>query len=452
MNATRLIVGCAAVLAGASAGASAAPLAPMPQILPIPHVGPLAPSGSSNAPAREPSGPPSKPLPDCPAVHGAKFTAPPVKLARLRIRHLVNSFRKNMFGIAAGGVIQKESCDALTRDLNDVANAHARWLRIDINWAEIQDGGRSQYDWRRIDRVAKVATAAGLRVLGGIFYTPWWARPRSTTATYGPDPSTYATFAAAAARHYSRLGVHAYEIWNEPNSPAFWTPTPNPAAYTALLKAAYVAIKRADPSATVLTGGTAPEPTGPTSYSPVDFLNGIYAAGGKGFFDAVAHHPYCWPALPGAKQPWSPWYQMYGTAPSLRSVMIANGDGAKKIWATEFGAPTDGPIGSFVNAGTQANALTKAYKLFAGYRWAGPLFFFEGRDVGKSVSTNQNFFGLMTYDFSPKPSYAAYASISRAIARFVNRRAERLAWRKRHKRCSVHRHRLGACSRLRRSR
>jgi hypothetical protein len=205
-----------------------------------------------------------------------------------------------------------------------------------------------------------------------------------------------------------------------------------------LLKAAYVAIKRADPSATVLTGGTAPEPTGPASYSPVDFLNGIYAAGGRGYFDAVAHHPYCWPALPGAKQPWSPWYQMYGTPRSLRSVMIANGDGAKKIWATEFGAPTDGPTGSFVSARTQAKAVTEAYKLFAGYRWAGPLFFFEGRDVGRSASTNQNFFGLTRHDFSPKPSYAAYASISRAISALVNRHPKRPACRKRQRRCAVH--------------
>ena len=34
---------------------------------------------------------------------------------------------------------------------------------------------------------------------------------------------------------------------------------------------------------------------------------------------------------------------MYGTYPSLRSTMTDNGDGGKKIWATEFGAPTNGP-------------------------------------------------------------------------------------------------------------
>ena len=180
-------------------------------------------------------------------------------------------------------------------------------------------------------------------------YTPGWARPSGTSATYGPDPAKYAAFAKVAAAHYSALGVHAYEVWNEPNMKSFWTPSPNVGDYTRLLKAAYPAIKGADPQATVLTGGTAPAPDDGTSYSPVTFLKGIYANGGGNSFDAVSHHPYCWPAFPGDPEAWSAWYQMYGTSPSLRSLMTSNGDGGKKIWATEFGAPTDGPAGSFVS-------------------------------------------------------------------------------------------------------
>jgi hypothetical protein len=327
-----------------------------------------------------------------------------------------------MFGVAAGGLIQNESCTALGTELNADARAGARWIRIDINWAEIQSAGPSRYNWNGTDRVVKAARARGLRVLGGILYTPSWDRPHGQTAVYAPSPSSYARFAATAARHYDRLGVHAYEIWNEPNSARFWHPAPSPTAYTALLKAAYAAIKRVNRSDLVLTGGTAPAPTADGSYSPVDFLQGIYAAGGRGFFDAVAHHPYCWPVLPGATPSWSAWYQMYGTSPSLRSVMIANGDGAKKIWATEFGAPTDGPAGTYVSEARQAQMVKRAYKLFARYRWAGPLFFYQGRDVGTNTSTNQDFFGFLTYGFTPKPSYKAYSSASSAVARSEKRR------------------------------
>lgn len=344
-----------------------------------------------------------------------------------------NALGPRMFGISPGGAIQ--SSPKLRRDLNTMERAGARWLRVDINWAQIQRRGRNSYDWEAIDRVVRGARARGIQVLGGIVYTPAWARPSGTSATYGPDPATYALFARRAVRHYSAMGVHAYEVWNEPNVSAFWTPAPNAVAYTRLLQAAYPAMKAADPRATVLTGGTAPaatdvpsggpldwlEPGDGTGVGPVEWLGQIYANGGRGFFDGVAHHPYCWPAMPGQAEAWSAWYQMYGSDPSLRSLMVGNGDGAKKIWATEFGAPTDGPAGTHVSESVQASMIARAYGVWSGYEWGGPLFIYSGRDQGTSPSTNQNFFGLVRKDFSRKPAFGAYRT---AAARAAARRAE----------------------------
>lgn len=225
------------------------------------------------------------------------------------------------FGISTGGAIQNEDPATLGKDLDAIAGTGAEWLRIDINWAQVQAGGPTSYNWTALDRLVQRASARGISVLGGIMYTPGWARPSGTDATYGPDPAKFAAFAKVAAAHYSALGVHAYEVWNEPNTKSFWTPSPNVGDYTRLLKAAYPAIKGADPQATVLSGGTAPAPDHGTSYSPVSFLKGIYTNGGGGSFDAVSHHPYCWETYPGDPQAWSSWYQMHGTNPSLRSVM-----------------------------------------------------------------------------------------------------------------------------------
>jgi hypothetical protein len=312
------------------------------------------------------------------------------------------------FGISTGGAIQNEDATTLGKDLDAIGNLGAKWIRIDINWAQIQSGGPSSYNWTAIDRVVQGATSRGVNVLGVIMYTPNWARPAGTSATYGPDPAQYAAFAKAAAAHYSALGVHAYEVWNEPNTKSFWTPSPNVADYTRILKAAYPAIKAADPQATVLSGGTAPAPDDGTNYAPVSFLKGIYNNGGGGSFDAVSHHPYCWPAYPGDAQGWSAWYQMYGTTPSLRSVMSSNGDSAKKIWATEFGAPTNGPSGSFVSESEQAKMISKGYSVWRTYDWAGPMFSYQGRDYGTSTDSRENFFGLLRNDWSAKPAYAAY--------------------------------------------
>jgi hypothetical protein len=321
-----------------------------------------------------------------------------------------NPFGKGMFGIAAGSTLQNEAgSSVMAQDLTNDQNAGAKWIRIDINWAQIQYAGPGTYYWTTIDAAVRQAEADGMRVLGTIAYTPNWARPAGASSMSSPDPSQYASFAAAAAAHYSALGVHAYEIWNEENISAFWKPSPNPAAYTTLLKAAYPAIHGADPSATVILGGLSPAASDGTNYTPPDFLKAIYANGGHGYFDAVGNHPYTWPAYPGETYAWSAWYQMYGTTTSLRSLMVANGDTSKLIWGTEFGAPTNGPSGaSFVSQATQAAMITKAYQLWATYSWAGPLFTYDGRDMGTSTNTTQNFFGLSNYDFSPKPAYRAY--------------------------------------------
>ncbi len=130
------------------------------------------------------------------------------------------------FGIATGGAIQERGPATLGRDLDVIRDAGAKWVRIDINWAQIQSRGPSSYDWDAIDRVVEGATSRGMSVLGGILYTPGWARPAGTESTYGPDPDQYAAFAERAVAHYSALGVHAYEVWNEPNAKAFWTPAP----------------------------------------------------------------------------------------------------------------------------------------------------------------------------------------------------------------------------------
>ena len=59
--------------------------------------------------------------------------------------------------------------------------------------------------------------------------------------------------------------------------------------------------------------------------------------------------------------------------------------------------------------------VTKGYQLFASYSWAGPMFIFQGRDQGTDASNRENFYGLLQYDFTPKPAYSAY---QHAVATF----------------------------------
>jgi hypothetical protein len=319
------------------------------------------------------------------------------------------------FGLAVGWQLPWMSSGDQTTFYNDSQAMGVGVLRFDINWPSIQAGGPSSYNWGPQDAVVKGAMAHGMKILGDIAYTPTWARPSGTSDKYAPtNVSDYGNFCKASAQHYSPMGVHAYEVWNEPNTAGMFQPSPNVAKYTAMLKACYTAIKSVDPNSTVVTGGTAPagkyNASGSSStINGINWLEGIYANGGKGYFDAVAHHPYSYPYAPSTAADWSAWYQMFGTTPSLRSVMVAHGDGGKQIWGTEWGMPTNGPSGSgSVSEATQAAQTTEAFKLWTSYSWTGPLFMYEGRDNGTSTSDRENFFGLWRYDWSKKPAYNAY--------------------------------------------
>jgi polysaccharide biosynthesis protein PslG len=307
-------------------------------------------------------------------------------------------------GFADGHSLLDHSDRDLARELDGMVAAGATWLRTDVDWWRIQPDGPSDFDWGPVDRVIEAARARGLRVIGMIGYTPPWARPRSTGSSdkYPPtDVSDYANFARAVARRYEPLGVRHWEVWNEPNVSAFWKPKPNPADYTALLKAAYPAIKSADPGATVITAGTSPAidlPDG-SDVMPVTFLEGIYAAGGGGYFDAVAHHPSNYPNLPTKPEADYRDNSFAGIVPKLHETMQAHGDGAKKIWATEMGAPA--PYGD-ITVDFLAAYIRDAYRAWADWSFVGPLIWYSYRDQGTNPTDVEDHFGVVYENYSAK--------------------------------------------------
>jgi polysaccharide biosynthesis protein PslG len=282
-------------------------------------------------------------------------------------------------------------------------------VRVDADWRMVQAAGPKTFNWTRLDRVVNSARAAGLSVDLIIDGCPRWAARAGTSGDSSPQPASsaqYATWAADVAARYAPKGLDTFEIWNEPNSALFWQPKPSPSAYTADLVAAYSAIKAVDPSAFVISGGLAPTVTKDSNISAIDFLKSMYADGAKGSFDALGYHPYSFPELPDVYG--SGWSQMAQTSPSLRSVMISNGDSGKPIWITEFGAPSRGPDG--VGEPAQATALTQAVANAKATAWIGALYIYTWQDEGTDPRNDQDWFGLLTAGGSAKPAYRALAA------------------------------------------
>jgi hypothetical protein len=107
----------------------------------------------------------------------------------------------------------------------------------------------------------------------------------------------------------------AFEIWNEPDqiNEQYWAGPNKIANYVALTKAVYPAIKRVAPQVPVLAGSF----VGGNG----KWLQALYAAGIKGYYDALSVH----------------FYDLTLSALSTtRAVQKANGD-SKPLWLAEFG-------------------------------------------------------------------------------------------------------------------
>lgn len=286
--------------------------------------------------------------------------------------------------------------------------AGATWVRLDAVWSAIEPEPDA-YDWSSSDRVVTAARSHGLRVLLLLTYAPAWARPPGTSDHGGPvtpaADAAFGRFARAAAARYGPAGVTAYEVWNEPNVPQFWEPRADAAAYSRLLVAAAAGIRAVQPGATVVSGGLAPASDSGGAISPLAFTADLYADGAGGSFDALGVHPYAYPYLPLA--PGTLPFNAFQRSALLREVMVEHGQPDKRVWFTEFGAPT-GTARNSVSLKAQASAISQAFGQVDRWPWAGPLFVYELRDGGSDPADLEDNFGLRTVTDAAKPAYDAY--------------------------------------------
>ena len=305
------------------------------------------------------------------------------------------------------------------------------WVKFQARWEQLEPT-QGNILWSNVDYIVNAANDAGVKLLFSVVTAPNWARIGQNLAVHGPpnNPSTYASFVSALAKRYKGK-ITAYEIWNEQNLDREWggPSRQNAANYVTLLKAAYQAVKAADPQAKVITGALTPAGNvnipslgGLLARDDVEYLQEMYGAGMKGYFDAVAVHPSGFnnapdldpldPAVlvrPGSfKQHRSFYfrnYERYG------EVMVQQGDGDKALWFTEFGWASGCNAGNewaYANENTeqdQASYLVKAYEIARKSGYVGPMFIwnlnFPGSDEAKCA------FALLKPDGSPRPAYTS---------------------------------------------
>ncbi len=221
-------------------------------------------------------------------------------------------------------------------------------IRLGVSWADIERQ-RGRYDFSDLDRLVDFVRSNGIDIVACFCTTPSWAwgvgqdvidmfARRGCPHLLGVMPpareywADYERFCKVVAEHF-RGRIKLYEFWNEPDGMGMplviydeqgrakdirWGGDPK--LYAQLLRVVYRGLKSGDPDCMVSVGGMDSRPK-------LDFLQGIYEAGGQPYFDAVSLHPY-----PKGRDELS-----WGWVDAIRRLMVEHGDAEKPIWITEWG-------------------------------------------------------------------------------------------------------------------
>jgi hypothetical protein len=279
--------------------------------------------------------------------------------------------------------------------------AHAAgfsFVRMDMLWANVEREGR--YRFRAYDGLLRALDARGMGVLWVLDY----GHPDhgGSTPRTPQDVAAFARFAAAAAEHFKGRNVR-YEIWNEPNTRDFWKPSPNAAEYASLLKEAVAAIRKADPSAKVSSGGL--------SRFDAAFLSGAMDPSLAANLTAIGVHPY-------------PRTTPESIAPELADLRewVARTLGPRfEIWDTEWGyssanAPEDAPSNGHTEEGRRRQASLSVREILTVWAVGFPLaVWYDLRDDGADPANPEHNYGLLDSNGNEKPALNAIQGLMSVV-------------------------------------
>jgi len=316
--------------------------------------------------------------------------------------------------------------------LQMIHDAGFRWIRQEFPWEDIEHSARGDFwdhkwnksAWEKYDRIVDLANQYGVQIIARLGNPPAWSRAdRDARGTFAPpdDFADLGNFVYTVVQRYKGK-VRYYQIWNEPNIYPEWGEQPVDAAgYVRLLQVAYRRAKEADPNCVILCAGLAQTlETGPKNLNDLVYLQQMYDAGVKGYFDIMGVMAYGLWTGPGDHRT-APELTNFSRPQLIREIMVRNGDADKPLWATEVGwnaVPQDFP--AFPTYGRVTLEQQTRYAVQAYQRaqqewpWMGVLnYWFFKRATDTETGQVFYYFRMVEPDFAPLPVYdgmKAYAN------------------------------------------
>ncbi|HXT41085.1 MAG TPA: cellulase family glycosylhydrolase [Candidatus Angelobacter sp.] len=297
------------------------------------------------------------------------------------------------------------------RDLDMIAAAGFRFIRMDFGWAAIERK-KGEYEWSEYEELTASLEKRGIRPYYILDYSnPLYeetvtgknpisgAEHRDTASPQHPQSvAAFARWAAAAAQHFHGRHV-VWEIWNEPNI-SFWKPKPDAGQYTALALATCKAVRAADPQATIVAPAT--------STFPWEFLDRFLKSGVLEYLDGVSVHPYRSKERPPETatadyQRLRGLIERYAPDEAGKKIPIISGE-----WGYSSNTKGVSPeIQAAFIARQQLSNLLNGVPISIWYDW---------KNDGEDPNENEHNFGTVIYNLKPKPAYTAIQTLTRELS------------------------------------
>lgn len=278
-----------------------------------------------------------------------------------------------------------------------------KWVRLALHWMLLEPEP-SQYKLDGTDRMMALVQQAGLRSVVYVVGSPRFASSAPAGAPYADkyppsDPQVYAQRMVALAQRYPVVDV--WQVWNEPNIPAFWQPRIDPEGYARLLQPAVAALRKAVPDKPIAMAGMA-------YHSEMAGRGGLMldAMGKLGAYKLnliACYHPYT--AEPEGAEGGARDFLTH--TPFVNKGLRAYG--VQQIWATEWGwSSYDGPKEEqpIVGEAGQAGHTLKRLALMATQDF-DRIFLFTLSDLDARAGARDRRYGLLREDGARKPVYHA---------------------------------------------
>ncbi len=246
------------------------------------------------------------------------------------------------------------------------------WVSFDLPWKLVQSEKNGPVDWSRYDPVFENLAHYQLTALVSITQPPDWS-----LSPAGPDPAAAAQFVLQLVEKYGAT-VAAVELFPSANTSEGWGADPEPTSYLNLFKTVHNRLSSANASLLLVAGGLEPvaDNTQAGRAGDLEFLRGLYLAGGKDVIQVLSIHLENLTGTPAAVAE-NRQQQVLRHYEEIRDVMVKYGHQKGLLWITGLAIPASPEVQAEITgpiAQKQAAWLLQAYQQLRSQLYIGVAF------------------------------------------------------------------------------